>query len=96
MWTCELGGWDWLNQLGLPETERKVYVMSCKFLNWDNRSRSRVLMSCPLIGQRFLWKNSDARRHGMVTLMLDGMVLVDKTFSLGYPQVLFGSGENPV
>jgi hypothetical protein len=47
-----------------------------------------VFVSCPLFGQRFVWKNSDIMRYGMVTQLSDSMVLVDKVFCLSFPQVL--------
>jgi hypothetical protein len=70
------------------DAERKIYVVKCKFLKWENKSKSRVLVSCPLFGQRFVWKNSDIMRYGMVTQLSDSMVLVDKVFCLSFPQVL--------
>jgi hypothetical protein len=51
------------------------------------------LTSCP---QKFVWKNSDVRCYGMVTQMLDDMVLVDNTFCLGFSQVLSGLEEDSV
>jgi hypothetical protein len=81
-------GWAWFNQLGLPDAERKIYVVKCEFLKWENKSKSRVLVSCPLFGQRFVWKNSDIMRYGMVTQLSDSMLLVDKVFCLSFPQVL--------
>jgi hypothetical protein len=81
-------GWAWFNQLGLPDAERKIYVLKCEFLKWENKSKSRVFVSCPLFGQRFVWKNSDIMRYGMVTQLSDSMVLVDKVFCLSFPQVL--------
>jgi hypothetical protein len=83
-------GWSWFHSLGLPDMEEKVYVVSCKFLKWESRTRTRVLVSCPLFDQEFVWKNSDVMRYGLVSTLTDSMVLVDTEFCIVFPQVLKG------
>jgi hypothetical protein len=68
------------------EEEKEEEIRIVRELN--HKSKSRVLVSCPLFGQRFVWKNSDIMRYGMVTQLSDSMVLVDKVFCLSFPQVL--------
>jgi hypothetical protein len=67
-----------------------VYVVECKYEKWGNKTKTRVVMSCPLFGQKFVWKKSDIMRYGMVRELSDSMVLVDREFAVKYPKVLGG------
>ena len=90
-------GSEWFKGLELPHMVEKIYVVECKYLQWENKRKTRVLVSCNLFGQRFIWKNSDVMRFGMVVELSVSMVLVDRGFCEGNPRILrgelFSSGE---
>jgi hypothetical protein len=41
-------GWAWFDQLGLPDAERKIYVVKCKFLKYknDDDPRGHLILHC--------------------------------------------------
>jgi hypothetical protein len=51
--------------LGLP-LKGERFMVECAFVQWENKKKTRILVSCALFRQRFVWKNSDVMRFGMV------------------------------
>jgi hypothetical protein len=81
-------GSGWFKGLELP-WEGKWYAVECNYVQWENKKRTRILVSCSLFKQQFIWKNSDIMRYGMVKELSESMVLVDEIFCKSYPRVLF-------
>jgi hypothetical protein len=70
------------------------YVVLCKYAQWEDSSKTRIFLECPLLRTRYLWKNTDILRHGLCTKLTGTMVLVDCDFLLLDPQAL--PEEGPV
>ncbi len=83
-------GSDWYASCKLPEAFLTVYVVSCEYTAWENPGKSRIGLYCRLFKQRFVWKNSDIVRYGLITSLSGDMVLVDEGFAEKFPSVLRG------
>jgi hypothetical protein len=73
---------------GFASSRKIRYVVFCKYLKWDNEKKTRILISCPLFRQSFVWKNTDIEQYGRMTLLGEGMQAVDEDFVGRYPQVM--------
>lgn len=80
-------GGEWFEMLKLPFHCGKTYVVECKYVKYDNRTRTRMLLRCDLFGQEFVWKNSDILCYGKIGALHDDLIVVDRDFCNKYPQI---------
>lgn len=81
-------GWQWFRDCNLPDPNKLVYVVTCDYVSYENKSKKKILISCPLFKEKFYWRNSDIVCFGMVFNLSVNTILVDAKFCEKYPQVL--------
>lgn len=84
-------GVEWFISLDLPDWKTMIYVVECRVIRFDNRSKTKIVMTSKIFNQTFTWKNSDVLRYGNYLHLVIGMTLIDDAFIKRFPQL---SGKN--
>ena len=79
-------GSDYYRLLSLPGGVK--YVVECRYVRWEGKSRKRIVLSCKLFREEFAWGAFDVYAYGTCFEVAEGMVLVDSKFCKLYPAVL--------
>ena len=77
---------QWFESLSLPEEH--AYVVQCRYVRWEGKSRRRIVLRCDLFRQSFAWDAFCVYAWGSVKVVEEGMVLVDDTFVGRFPRIL--------
>jgi hypothetical protein len=84
-------GWDWYSNIGLDITVReRKYVVSSKYIKWENTSHTKIVLCTPLFDQEFSWSHIDVLRYGLSLLLTPEMVLITAEMIKDYPKLLAG------
>ena len=81
-------GWDYFEQIGLPDTMERNYMVPCEYLKWTNSKKKKMDVRCDLFGQLFEWSAIDVDAYGRNLVLTDDMVLVNEALCQEHPKLL--------
>jgi hypothetical protein len=83
------GNSAWYNSIGLPDSEKRTYVLHCTYGNWVGRQHRKIALYCTLMKVEYVVDHFFVQSYGLVTAFdVDRMVLVDMDLCKKYPRIL--------
>ena len=84
------GGATWYNDIGLPHSERIMYVLKCTYTRWVPRNKLRkIYISCDVTNEEWIADHYFVRAYGMCRAVVPAsMVVVDRELCRQYPSIL--------
>ena len=82
-------GPDWYDQLQLPDSDSKTYVLHYEYLRWNNEKQTKIIAFCKLFDETFSVDGYFVYAYGSAHQFDPGtMVLIDKSLVSRFPALL--------
>lgn len=80
-------GSSYYDNLDIPDADMNIYVVLCRYTKWENKSKTKIIVYCPLFKFTFTWSNVGIQLYGRNTTLTSDMILIDESFARKYPKL---------
>lgn len=81
-------GWNYYNNIGLPDADATNYVVECVYTGFYNSRRLKIDIYSKLFNETYVWRNSDVKCYGLAFEKKDEWILVNDSLYRAYPRIL--------